>query len=316
MRIKLKLGKYEFDKPLILAPMAGYTDIAFREIAYSLGASFAVTEIIMANSLIYNNQKGFELMDRGELDNPFIVQIAGPDENILLEGAKIVLKKQNPDVIDINMGCPMPKIVKPGSGSALLKNPRKIYDIVKMLKDNIDLPITVKIRLGWDNNSLNYIEITKLIEKAGADMITIHRRTRSQMYGDIYPTSVFKEIRENVSLPLIYNGNILTTDDIDEMFELGADGVMIGRGALKNPWIFSHKNDASSIKEKYELLKKHLDLLLKYHNEKKAVSLMKVHYGNYVRDFENAKAIKNELVQINNANQVKDKIEEIFKELI
>ncbi|MBN2693366.1 tRNA-dihydrouridine synthase family protein [bacterium] len=290
-----KIGRFSFDKPRVLAPMAGFTDISFREFCYDLGADFAVSEMIMVKSLIYENQKGFELMSKSDKDNPFIIQLAGGDENDFVKALPYAIKF-GADIIDINMGCPVPKVVNNGAGSALTKNPQKVYDIVKMVKDNSPVPITVKIRLGWDSSTLTYREVAKNIELAGADAITVHRRTRAQMYGNIYPLDVFKEIRDIVTIPIISNGNILTEEDIEQNFQMGVDGVMIGRGAIKYPWIFSKNTPNITHIDRYNALIKLLNLHLKYHQEQKGLNLMKGHYSAYIRDSEGAKNSKNLLM--------------------
>ncbi len=307
-----KIGSYVFDKPRVLAPMAGFTDISFREFCYDLGADFAVSEMIMVKSLIYENQKGFELMNKSEKDNPFIIQLAGSDGEDFVKALPYAIKF-GADIIDINMGCPVPKVVNNGAGSALTKNPKKVYEIVKMIKDSSSIPITVKIRLGWDSSTLTYREIAKNIELAGADAITIHRRTRAQMYGDIYPLDIFKEIRDIVTIPIISNGNILTEEDINENFSMGVDGVMIGRGAIKNPWIFSKDNPKISHIDRYNALVKLLNLHLKYHSEQKALNFMKGHYSAYIRDSEGAKSCKNQLMTITNKNELLDVINRFFE---
>jgi len=306
----VKIGKYEFDKPKILAPMAGSTDISFREFVYGLGADFAVTEMIMANSLIYKNPKGFLLMERGEFDDPFVLQLAASEKDIFLKTLDHI-KNSKADILDINMGCPAKKIVKKGAGSALLKDPKKVYDIIKSLKDALDIPVTVKIRLGFD--SLTYKEVLKSIERAGADAVTVHRRTQLQQYGAFYPESIFEEIRELVSIPFICNGEIKTQEDIDRMFTLGCDGVMLGRQAIKTPWVFSGLKEEITLEERHQLMKKHFSLIVKYYGKERAVFKMKKFYGSYVRGVRSSKAFKSELMLIDDYNIVMEKLELFYK---
>ena len=312
----MKIGKYSFDKPKILAPMAGSTDISFREFAYELGADFAVTEMVMANSIIYKNPKGFVLMERGEKDDPFILQLAGSEKEQFLNVLDYV-KDNNVDILDINMGCPAKKIIKKGAGSALLRDPQKVYDIVKSLKDNLDIPITVKIRLGFNDNELTYKKVLKNIEKAGADAVAVHRRTTSQQYGPYFPESIFEEIRDIVSIPFICNGEIRTQEDINRMFTYGCDGVMLGRQAIKTPWIFSGVDDENiDIKTRYKFMKRHFELILKYYKKDRALFKMKKFYGSYIRGLRDSKAFKAELMPMDNYDQVIEKIEDFFKDYV
>lgn len=309
----MKIGTFEFNQPLILAPMAGLTNIAFRELAYDLGADFAVSELIMGKSLIYGNPKGLKLLKRSPQDIPFIIQLGGPDAETFIDSIPFILGA-NADILDINVGCPVKKVTSGGSGSALMKNPDEIYRIISELKSRLEIPVTVKIRLGWDHDSLNYKEVAKGVERAGADMVAVHRRTRAQLYGDFYPESVFEEIRDIVTIPLVVNGEIKTYDDIDRMFALGADGVMIGREAIKNPWIFNRHIAEITPKMRYETLLKHIKLLEYHFNPKGAALLIKKFYGAYIREIKGTKQIRNELVQINDYDILLKRLEEIFRD--
>jgi len=309
----LRIGRFEFNKPLILAPMAGSTDIPFRNLAYELGADFAVTEMIMANSLIYKNKKGFQLMERGKHDNPFIVQIAASDTETFLKALPHV-KDSSADILDLNMGCPARKIIKKGAGSALLRNPDKIYDIVKEVKDNIDIPLTVKIRLGWNNNELTYKEVIKNIQNAGADAFTVHRRTTSQAYKGFFDEDIFKEIADMATIPFICNGEINNKEDIERVFKLGCDGIMIGRSALKYPWIFSKEIAEPSIKEIYRIMKRHFELIIEYYGEERGIYKMKKFYAAYIRDIKGANELKANLMPINDYNKAVSMINNFFDE--
>lgn len=307
----MKIGKFEYNKPLILAPMAGATDIPFRNLAYELGADFAVTEMIMANSLIYKNPKGFKLMERGKYDNPFIVQIAASDTETFLKALPHV-KDIGADILDLNMGCPAKKIVKKGAGSALLREPNKIYDIVKAIKDNIDIPLTVKIRLGWNNDELTYKEVIKNIQNAGADAFAVHRRTTAQAYKGFFDEDIFKEIADMATIPFICNGEINTKEDIERVLKLGCDGIMIGRAAVKHPWIFSKDINEPTIKEVYNIMKRHFELIIEYYGEKTAIYKMKKFYGAYIKDIKGAKELKFNLMRINDYNKAITMIDNFF----
>jgi len=308
----LKIGKFEFDKPLVLAPMAGATDIPFRELAYQLGADFAVTEMIMANSLIYKNKKGFKLMERGPNDSPFIVQIAASETETFLKALPYI-KDVGADILDINMGCPAKKIVTKGSGSALLRDPQKVYDIVKSIKDNIDIPVTVKIRLGWDHEELTYKEVIKNIQLAGADSFTVHRRTKAQMYKGFFGEDIFKEIADMATIPFICNGEINNKEDIDRAFELGCDGVMIGRSAVKYPWIFSKDIKEPTRKDIYEIMIKHFKLIVDYYGKERGVHKMKKFYGTYIKDVKGSKIFKDNLMKNGDYDSSMEMIENFYK---
>ena len=307
----MKIGKFEYDKPLILAPMAGATDIPFRELAYELGADFAVTEMIMANSLIYNNKKGFQLMERGPNDNPFIVQLAASDKETFLKALPFI-KDVKADILDLNMGCPARKIVVKGAGSALLREPKKVYDIVKSIKDNIDIPLTVKIRLGWDHDELTYKEVIKNIQLAGADAFAVHRRTKAQAYKGFFEEDIFKEIADMATIPFICNGEINNKEDIDRMFELGCDGVMIGRSAVKYPWIFSKSIDEPSKEDIYKIMMKHFKLIVEYYGEERGVHKMKKFYGTYIKDMKGSKVFKDTLMKMNDYKESIKMLEDFY----
>jgi tRNA-dihydrouridine synthase B len=311
----MKIGKFIYDKPLILAPMAGATDIPFRNLAYEMGADFAVTEMIMANSLIYNNKKGFRLMERGENDNPFIVQLAASDEETFLKALPIV-KEGNADILDINMGCPARKIVNKGAGSALLREPDKVYRIVKAIKENIDIPVTVKIRLGWDNNELTYKKVIENIQRAGADAVAVHRRTKAQAYKGFFDKNIFKEIALITEIPFICNGEIRSDEDIEEAFNLGCDGVMIGREAVKRPWIFSKDIKNPDKKRIYDIMKRHFELIIDYYGKKQGIYKMKKFYGTYIRDIRGAKELKSLLMPINDYDEAVKIIDDFFSHII
>ncbi len=308
----MKIGKFEFKNPLILAPMAGATDVPFRTLARELGADFAVTEMIMANSLIYKNQKGFKLMEKGKLDTPFIIQLAASDSETFLKALPYV-KEVKADILDINMGCPAKKIVTRGAGSALLREPQKVYDIIKSIKDNIDIPVTVKIRLGWNDEELNYKEIIKLIHKAGADAFAVHRRTKAQGYKDFYGIEVFKEISDISTIPFICNGEINTKEDIQEAFDLGCDGVMIGRSAIKKPWIFSETMSEPTNEELYNIMKRHFELIIEHYGKKHGIYKMKKFYSTYICNIKGAKEFKASLMPINDYDKAINMIDEFLK---
>ena len=235
----MNIGNVKLKNNIILAPMAGVTTQAFRTICLEMGADLVYAEMFSDKGLAYNNEKTLKMIEIGENEHPIAMQIFGSEPESITNAAKLITTSQNVDIIDINMGCPVNKVVKNGSGSALLKTPQKIYDIVKMLTDNIDIPVTVKIRAGFDHNNINCDEVSRLISKAGAKAIAIHGRTRSDFYTGVANLEYIKMVKDNSSIPVIGNGDIKDIQSAVEMFEkTGVDGIMIGRGSLGNPWIF------------------------------------------------------------------------------
>lgn len=276
-----------------LAPMAGITDRAFREICATFGASYFTSEMISVKGLIYKSQKTFDLIDRSKTDEPFAVQLFGSNPSDFAEAIKL-LSNQMPDVIDINMGCPATKIVKENSGSALMKNPDLCREIVKSAKSASPVPVTVKVRAGWDHKSINAAKIAKICEEAGADAITIHGRTREQGYSGFSDLNIIKEVKKSVKIPVIGNGDIISAESAQKMIEFTeCDMVTIGRGAMGNPWIFSEINSRlcdkkiwvpSTLHEKIIVMKKHIEKLCEYKGEERGVKEARKHISSYVKD--------------------------------
>lgn len=236
--MKLKIGNVELKNNIILAPMAGVTTSSYREICLKHSAGLVCTEMISDKGLAYENAKTLKMVEIKETEHPISMQIFGSDYKSITESSKILVKLSPIDILDVNMGCPVNKVVRSGSGSALLKEPNKIYDIVKSLKENIDIPITVKIRAGWDFNSINCDEVARLASNAGADAITIHGRTRSQLYNGFSNLDYIKMVRDVSDTIVIGNGDIKDIESAEKMFETGVDGIMIGRASMGNPFIF------------------------------------------------------------------------------
>ena len=240
----MKIGNLVTKNDIFLAPMAGVTTSAFRTICLEHGAGLVYAEMVSDKGLSYENNKTLEMIEIWEDEHPISMQVFGSDEKTILTAAKLIEERSNVDIIDVNMGCPVQKIVRAGSGSALMKTPDKIYTIVKTLTDNINKPITVKIRTGWDNSSINCVEVAKLIEKAGASAVAVHGRTRSQMYTGEANLDYIKAVKEAVSIPVIGNGDIKDVESAVRMKEYtGCDALMIGRASCGNPWIFDQLNE-------------------------------------------------------------------------
>ena len=268
-----KIGNVEIPNQVVLAPMAGISNNAYRKIIKEMGCGLIVAEMVSDKALMYHSKKTQDLLYMTEDERPIAQQIFGSDIESFVIAAKYIEENMHPDIIDINMGCPVPKVaLRAQAGSALLKNPHKIYEIVKAIVDNVSIPVTVKIRSGWDENSINAVMVAKEIERAGASAITIHPRTRSQGYSGKADWNIIKQVKDAVAIPVIGNGDIKSCYDAKRMLdETGCDAIMIARGVLGNPWLIKECVDylekgimpkEVTIEEKIEMIKKHLNNLL------------------------------------------------------
>ena len=235
----MKIGNIELDGRVILAPMAGVCNSAYRRICKEMGAALVCAEMVSDKGMIYNSKKTKEMLYFEESERPISQQIFGSDKETFVKAAQMVYEIMKPDMIDINMGCPVPKVaIRSQAGSALLKNPDLIYDIVSSVVKSVPIPVTVKIRSGWDANSINAVEVAKICEKAGASAITVHPRTRSQLYSGKADLDIIKKVKETVNIPVIGNGDIVSIETAKHMLEYTkCDAIMIGRGVLGNPWL-------------------------------------------------------------------------------
>lgn len=237
--MKFQIGKVIPQNNIVLAPMAGITNQAYRTICKEMGAGLVYAEMVSDKGIAYDNEKTKLMTLVSKEEHPIAMQIFGSDHQTITNSAQKMLKLSNFDILDVNMGCPVNKVIKNDSGSALLKNPKKIYDIVKSLKDNLDIPVTIKIRAGFDNSSINCQEIAHLACLAGVDAITIHGRTRSQLYSGRANLDYIKMVKDSSTVPVIGNGDIVDIESADKMFkEANVDAIMLGRATLGNPWIF------------------------------------------------------------------------------
>ncbi len=295
--------------------MAGITDSAFRRIAKEMGCGLLSTEMVSDKALMYDNWKTKEMLYMTEYERPISQQIFGAGVESFKIASAYIEENMKPDIIDINMGCPVTKVaVKAKAGSALLKDPQKVSDIVSAVVDTVDLPVTVKIRSGWDNRCINALEIAKIIEDCGASAITIHPRTREDRYGVKAKWSIIKEIKDNVSIPVIGNGDIFTCYDAKRMLdETGCDAIMIGRGVLGNPWLIKQcieyldngtEPEKVSLVEKIEMLKKHTEYLSEIRPEKVAVHKMRTHAAYYLKGQYRSVEIKPKLFKMNSKEEL------------
>lgn len=326
-----KIGNVKIKNNVVLAPMAGVCNSAFRRIIKEMGCGLLYAEMVSDKALVYDNEKTKDMLYMTEEERPITQQIFGNDKESFVEAAKIVLKEMKPDIIDINMGCPVPKVaIKSQAGSALLKNPDKVYEIVSAVVKAVNVPVTVKIRSGWDQNSINAVEIAKVCEKAGASAIAVHPRTRSQGYNGTADWKIIKLVKENVSIPVIGNGDIMCAQDAKNMIDkTGCDAVMIGRGTLGNPYLIKQiveylktgelLKDQTPI-EKMQTCLKHFDYLLKIKPEKVAVLEMRTHGAWYLKGLPNGVSVKKRLYEIKTKeefiNTIKEYMENLYKNMI
>ncbi len=311
----LKIGNVELENNVLLAPMAGVTDKAFRKIIQSERAGLTCTEMVSSKALYYGDKKTEKLMNVEGEKRPIAIQIFGNEPEIM----GIVSKKvgEKCDIIDINMGCPAPKVVKNGDGSKLLLNPELVFEIVKSVVCNSKVPVTVKMRAGWDDKHIYAEEIAQKIEKAGASAITIHGRTREQYYSGEVNLDIIKKVKESVSIPVIGNGNIESREDAEKMIEqTGVDGIMIGRASLGNPWIFREiLDDNYTVPTKSEKLKTmllQLDYSVEEHGEKNAVLEMRKHFSWYVKNLPDCAKIREKINRTESKKELEDLIVNYF----
>ena len=320
---KLKIGNVELKNNLILAPMAGVTDLPFRMIVEKFEPGLVCTEMVSAKALYYGDEKTKMLLNTNGEKKPISMQIFGSDPETMGYAAKYV--SEIADILDINMGCPAPKVVKNGDGSNLLLDLNKVEEIIKAVVTNSKIPVTLKFRKGWDNEHIVACEVAKIAEKSGVSAITIHGRTRDEFYSGKADLEIIKQVKNSVTIPVIGNGDIIDEESAKYMFEYtGVDGIMIGRGAMGNPWIFKQiqyyletgeKLQKPTLNEKYEILKEHIELAIKEKGEKVAINEMRKHIACYTRNLKNSSAFRNEINHIDNKDKLLQKIQEYFGSL-
>ena len=321
----VNIGNVNIDNNIFLAPMAGISNPSYMKICEEMNIGYAVTELISAEAVVRNNKKTLDMLKGiDSLKIPVGVQLFGSKPQTIAKAAKILLELYPIKIIDINMGCPVPKVaLKSQAGSFLLKNPDKVKEIVETVSQAVPVPITVKIRSGWDFNSINAVEIAKICEQAGAKAITVHARTRSQGYSGKADWNIIKQVKENVSIPVIGNGDITSCYDAKKMLEqTGCDAVMIGRGALGNPWLIKQCVDyleygllpkEITIEEKIKMIKHHFNYLLQFKPEKVALLEIRSHIAWYLKGVKNASKLKEQVFKTKTVSEINDLLDTFQK---
>ncbi len=319
---KLKIGNVELENNLILAPMAGVTNQPFRMICKEFGPGMVCTEMASSKAIFHDDRKTNRLLNTEGEKRPISFQIFGSDEETMAYAASYVSKMA--DIVDINMGCPAPKVVKNGDGSKLLLDLEQAEKVMKAVVKNAKVPVTLKYRKGWDNDNIVAVEVAKIAEKVGISAITIHGRTRSEFYTGTADLEIIKQVKQAVNIPVIGNGDIVDEETALRMFEeTGVDGIMIGRGSFGNPYIFQkiahflktgEKLAEPSKEEKLQIIKKHIDLAVKEKGEI-AVRELRKHIAWYTKNLKNSSEFRSSINQIETEKELIEKIEEYFKTL-
>lgn len=314
-KAKYAIGSVTLPSPVLLAPMAGVSDRAYRELCVKIGAGYCVSEMVSSKALSFNSKKSEELMEISPDERPCGIQIFGDDPSCMAQAALRAMEN-DPDIIDINMGCPAPKISSNGSGSALMRDPELCGRIVEAVVKVSSVPVTVKIRKGWDENSVNAVEVAKICESAGASAITVHGRTRQQFYKPPIDYDIIRRVREAVNVPVIANGNIDSPEQALLVRELtGCELLMVGRASLGNPWIFSQINSAlgiegysdkpPSLEEKLAVMVRHVEKMVEYKGEYIALRQARKLVVGYFRGMRGAAALRNEAGIISTLDDLK-----------
>lgn len=320
--MSINIGNFHFDAPVFLAPMAGVTDTAYRIIAHDMGCPLCYAEMVSSQGIHFRNERTLEMLKTEPDERPIAMQIFANTPEMAAEAAKYVEELGTADILDFNMGCPAPKIVKNGEGSALMREPEKAFAILTAIRKAVKMPFTVKMRKGWDEEHVNVLEIAKLAEAAGVDAIAVHGRTREQFYRDHADWEIIAKVKQSVKIPVIANGDVRSCEDLKKILAVtGADGVMVGRAAQGNPWIFrqlTHYMKTGEIlpgptmQERAEIILRHLDLLLKYKGDYVGPREMRKHATWYTRGITHGAILRDQFNKATTRQDFVDIIEKYF----
>lgn len=321
----LKIKDLEIKNNIVLAPMAGICNSAYRTIIKEMGCGLIYAEMVSDKAITYGSKKTIDMLYMTDYERPIAQQIFGSDKESFVLSAKYIYENMKPDIIDINMGCPVPKVaVRAQAGSALLKSPDKVKEIVEAVVKSVPVPVTVKIRSGWDDKSINAVEIAKIVEKAGASAITVHPRTRAQGYSGHANWDIIKQVKEAVSIPVIGNGDIKSCYDAKRMLdETGCDAIMIGRGVLGNPWLIKEcvnyiekgiEPEKISVESKIDMIKHHIDLLRKTKCDKLALLEIRSHATWYLKGINNSSGLRSEICHAKTIEELLTMLNDFLKE--
>ncbi len=313
----MEIAGKQIKPPIAIAPMAGVTDYPYRQILREMGAELIYTEMVSSKGLVYGSKRTEELLDYNRQADGYInVQVFGEEPEFIVKASQKIEEEYHPDFIDLNMGCPAPKIVKNGAGSALMKTPSLVKKIVTSMVEKLETPVTVKIRAGWDEENINGVEIAQIAEKAGAQLVTVHGRTREQFYSGQVDYDIINQVKEAVAIPVIGNGDIFDLESAETMFDkTNSDGIMVARGIQGNPWLIKRliKYFGEGIRipqptpqEKIEMALYHLDKAVDYYGEEIAIPKMRKHISWYIKGLKNSTYVKDEINKLKKKEAVID----------
>lgn len=321
----MRIANFETDGNIFLAPMAGVTDLPFRIVCKQFGCSLLYTEMINAKAVCYEDKNTLEMLKTEPEEGAVVVQIFGSESEYMGKAAKIISGLNRFKAIDINMGCPVPKVVKNGEGSALMREPKRAAEIIEQVKLNSKVPVTVKFRTGWDDRSINAVEFARMAEQSGADAIAIHGRTREQYYSGKANWEIIRDAKQAINIPLIANGDIFTIQDAIKILQItDADAIMIGRGAQGNPFIFKEfseyyktgKIPIISIEERMDTIFLHYHKSIRYKGEEKSVREMRKHIGWYLKGLRGSAGMRNEINKMTKLQEIYDSLNRYKEELL